>query len=477
MRACAPYSLVLTLWAGSALLIIAACQVDLRDVECTSSLGCPDGFTCFQGRCVQYLEEDVNPSDHGIFDRGRDRRTGDDPRDADDDPPVADTADTDSHGVDAETDESGDVVSDTGDDARRDPDMTVEDVVEDVGEDRPVGEVISVDPITTDPISVDVFTDRSNACSDCTEDRCVSLAGFDCAAIDPRCVPEQFSLNLSTEGDDLKVSFRLVPDGLYIFGTNELPAPHGPEHFSSVAPFYMMTTEVTAAHMQQCVLEDSVTTSGCTAANVYAGSEDNYCTYDRVGWESAPVNCVSWDGANEFCQFLGGRLPTEAEWEKAARGSCALLGSSRECEIAESAPRDNTRFPWGDESPGCGRVCASMMGCGAPARVMPCATADSTHPSSASVYGLVDMVGNVAEWTTDFYKNNVHSTGTLTYCPYVRGGTDLQVVIKGGSFETNKEEDLLISRRDAAPPSTFVPTIGFRCVIDVDEIPIEAAHD
>ena len=440
-------------------LSINACQVRLKSVECTSESDCLVGFTCFQGQCLQTAEEDTRTSDQMVTDLRADG-------DGTDQDQVDLTVD---HGPSDLAVDAVDLPEDLTDlDAETDSDdAVVEDTVEDS---------VTADS-SIDAIIVEVTTDVPAVCSDCSAAECVLRAGFDCRAIPGRCVPEQIQIDISGSGDGLTIPFQLITDGLFVFGTNELAGSAGPAHNTSLGPFYMMSTEVTAAQFHSCVGHSAEVGGGCQVSTLDIGLDENDCTYEREGAASAPINCVNRDGAIEFCEFIGGRLPTEAEWEKAARGSCALLGNNSDCEISESFPRDNTRFPWGDQTPACNQVCANLDTCGSPARSTPCANGSDVRRSGASPYGLVDMAGNVAEWTADFWDDAIHSSGTLTNCPTVRGGTDLRVVVKGGSFLARQDVDLLSSLRTAEWPAHKEPTIGFRCVIDVDNIPLDDGGD
>lgn len=160
----------------------------------------------------------------------------------------------------------------------------------------------------------------------------------------------------------------------------------------------------------------------------------------RPGYEKLPVNLVSWSGATLYCATQGKRLPTEDEWEAAARG------------------RENRRFPWGSTAPSCTGVAipndglveisgACAIGDAVPVRAVGTSAQDVT-PS-----GIRDLGGNVAEWTDSLFVE-----GDRAVRPRAAG---LPRVIKGGSWG----QSLLArtSGRSYAPPFIAGPNLGFRC--------------
>jgi formylglycine-generating enzyme required for sulfatase activity len=173
--------------------------------------------------------------------------------------------------------------------------------------------------------------------------------------------------------------------------------------------FTIDRTEVTQAAYQKCI-------------------EAKICSAPAGGFSPAdaclnPVVNVSWKQAGQYCAWLDKRLPTEAEWEKAARGS------------------DERLFPWGDDAPTC--ELANFEGCG-----LRSAEPVASHPSGASPYGVLDMAGNVREWIFDREESRSRQPK--------RG-------IRGGMF-TDDGMHLRAARRQWGDVSVSDIGIGFRCV-------------
>ncbi|MGE0822245.1 MAG: formylglycine-generating enzyme family protein [Candidatus Binatia bacterium] len=175
---------------------------------------------------------------------------------------------------------------------------------------------------------------------------------------------------------EIKGEMVAVPAGDFFMGCNEKVDNEcfdneKPGRTVNLPAFAIDKTEVTVAAYRQCVEGKECSEEGLERY----GS----CNWGKEGRENHPINCVDWNQAGAFCQWAGKRLPTEAEWEKAARGT------------------DGRKYPWGDEWDGRkANVNGTEDGYEQTAPV-------SSFPTGASPYGALDMAGNVWEWTADWY--------------------------------------------------------------------------
>jgi formylglycine-generating enzyme len=184
-----------------------------------------------------------------------------------------------------------------------------------------------------------------------------------------------------------------------------------------------------------------------------------------AGKDDHPVVQVSWDDAVAYAKWAGKRLPTEAEWEYAARGG-----------------RGNTRYYWGDEFRPGGKYMCNMFTGEFPYKNTAADGFAGVAPVKrfpANGYGLYDMAGNVWQWTADLYRADLHVQAAETKglsCPIVTESYDptravpnqVQRVTKGGSFLCNVSycESYRPTARRGTPPDTGSGHTGFRCVKD-----------
>ncbi|HET8540112.1 MAG TPA: SUMF1/EgtB/PvdO family nonheme iron enzyme [Anaeromyxobacter sp.] len=191
-----------------------------------------------------------------------------------------------------------------------------------------------------------------------------------------------------------------------------------------VRSFCMDRTEVTVDAYASCV-----ELAACSATDLECG---NAATWNRKGHGAHPINCVTWDEAESFCREHGKRLPTEEEWEWAARGGRRAL-----------------TFPWGEEPPA-DRACWDGEGNskGAGERKATCTVGSS--PRSRSADGIQDLAGNVREWT---------STSQERFR-----------VLRGGSWGDSLPEFLSTSFRGWNAPDERMELLGFRCASPIGAV-------
>ena len=151
--------------------------------------------------------------------------------------------------------------------------------------------------------------------------------------------------------------------------------------------------------------------------------------------EELPVVCVSWPAAVDYCEWTGQRLPTEAQWERTARGDT------------------HSRYPWGEAAPTCDH--ARHDGCGEVTRRVDDASI-GTSPTGAR-----DMAGNVWEWVADWYDEEAYGRRRSRYDP--KGPAHGEVrVLRGGSFY-DSASSLRTSYRYGLSPQYGYSNVGFRC--------------
>lgn len=224
-----------------------------------------------------------------------------------------------------------------------------------------------------------------------------------------------------------------VPAGTFLMGADEDESnalrDERPQHIVNIAAFWMDQTEVTNGQYAQCVA------AGKCRIPFSLTSFTRNPYYNVPEFSDYPVVFVSWQDAQDYCQWAGRRLPTEAEWEKAARG------------------QDSRMYPWGS-----GLDCdfANFRDClGDTAEV-------SRYPSSASPYGVLNMAGNVWEWVSDWYSNAYYEIASLDDPLGPQSG--IYKVIRGGSWYDDAIY-LRTSSRYWYYPENARFNVGFRCAI------------
>ncbi|MGI5986358.1 MAG: SUMF1/EgtB/PvdO family nonheme iron enzyme [Oscillospiraceae bacterium] len=221
-----------------------------------------------------------------------------------------------------------------------------------------------------------------------------------------------------------------VPEGTFTMGSNDGYNDERPVREVYLDAYWIDKYEVTNAQYALCV--EAKACDGPIGENSYTRvgyySDSQYANY--------PVVSVDWRRANAYCKWVGGSLPTEAQWEKAARGP------------------DGNKYPWGNESPTCSK--ANYSGCG-----MGDTTEVGSYPEGASVYGAMDMAGNVWEWVNDWYGPYAANQSNNPIGP----STGSWHVIRGGSwYNYYVSGDIRSAYRDRNYPNlSWYVNWGFRC--------------
>lgn len=226
-------------------------------------------------------------------------------------------------------------------------------------------------------------------------------------------------------------SFVYIPSGEFEIGKNSYtPIDHSPVHKVSLSGFWIQQAEVTNQQYAQCVDEGK--------CSVPIQEPDVPYWYEDPYNANHPVVGVTWFQAREYCSYIQSRLPTEAEWEAAARGGNSKI------------------FPWGGDKPNCNYLIFS--GCLQPAEPYDI----GSFINGISDFGLLDMAGNVFEWVEDWYDAGYYSSA-----PYDNPTGPLdgrKKVYRGGSYKSAADE-ITSYLRFSKEPEKQAPDIGFRCVL------------
>ncbi len=211
-----------------------------------------------------------------------------------------------------------------------------------------------------------------------------------------------------------------VPAGEFLMGSEDADAysDEAPENTVYLDAYWMYKYEVTNAQYRVCIEE------GACSGALSSYPENEY-----------PAVYITWYEASDYCEWAGGRLPTEAEWEKAARGE------------------DGRTYPWGEASPNCSLV--QYYDCSGDT------IAVGSLADGASPYGALDMAGNVWEWVADWYDADYYQNSPSQNPTGPASGT--YRVIRGGSW-MNNEWNLRASFRARNYPGHSYSYYGFRCL-------------
>jgi len=217
-----------------------------------------------------------------------------------------------------------------------------------------------------------------------------------------------------------------VPAGSFLMGCNadvddDCDDDEKPQHEVNLSAFSIDRTEVTQDQYAACVGAGACTAPACP----WDCSHGDY-----------PATCLDRGQAESFCNWAGKRLPTEAEWEKAARGTKAL------------------KFPWGNDAADCTRT--NMAGCGE--GPMPV----GSLPDGKSPYGALDMAGNVVEMVSDYYDASYYASSPTDDPTGPDSGT--RYGGRGGGYKSETVWQRA-SKRDWYDPDDQGAALGFRCAL------------
>ncbi len=221
-----------------------------------------------------------------------------------------------------------------------------------------------------------------------------------------------------------------IPEGEFVMGNPNGAINEKPAHSVFVSSFWMDKMEVSNQQYASCVR------AGACTDPIIKKSFKNAAYFDSSEFENFPVIQVTWQQADDYCKWIGGRLPTEAEWEKAAKGP------------------EGTLYPWGNEFIA---EYLNFSGSGI----------NDTQPvdgyeNGISGYGILNLSGNVAEWVLDRYAENWYS---ITNQPQNPTGPEAGTyrILRGGSWLTSQITAQTVNRFQSVPTGAAFDR-GFRCV-------------
>ena len=235
-------------------------------------------------------------------------------------------------------------------------------------------------------------------------------------------------------------TMKVISEGHFVMGSNNGPDDEKPEHLVFVKSFLIDMLAVSNADFAKFLnarglknsLGESFYDDDDRDARIH---QQNSIWHADAGYATHPVNEVSWVGARDYCAWLNKRLPTEAEWEKAARGT------------------DSRKYPWGNSKPNSNRALY-----GAPYNSS--APVDA-FPEGASPYGVLDLSGNQWEWVASAYRPYPYSADDGR-----ENQTSGPVRSTRGGGHDSSEDELTTTQRGrnlSRHPKAGHHNIGFRC--------------
>jgi formylglycine-generating enzyme required for sulfatase activity len=245
-----------------------------------------------------------------------------------------------------------------------------------------------------------------------------------------------------------------VPAGEFIMGSDP-NEPHfwgaeAPRHTIYLDAFWIQRTEVTNGMYLGCAA------AGTCPPPEQSNSNTHPDYFNNPAFAEYPVIYVTYMAAEAYCQWIGGRLPSEAQWEKAARGT------------------DGRLYPWGNQELDSNRANFCDAGCpNTNEEEIETAFNDGyqdaapvgSYPAGASPYGALDMAGNVLEWVADWYAADYYGKSARENPTGPESG--YRHPIRGGSWYSGRG-GLRAAARASLKPDGFYETLGFRCAMDLE---------
>lgn len=221
-----------------------------------------------------------------------------------------------------------------------------------------------------------------------------------------------------------------IPVGEFSMGSTIGTVDEQPVHTVSLGAYWIDRTEVTNAMYTKCV------DAGVCLRPYVFNSNTHYAYYFSALYVDFPVIALKWSSAETYCTWAGRRLPTEAEWEKAAVGT------------------DGRLYPWGNAEPS-----QNLLNFN---RIVNDTTQVGSYSLGASPYGVWDMAGNLNEWVSDWYGETYYASSPATDPNGPEVGQFK--VLRGGSWVSS---EFLVRSADRhwLEPDTREITVGFRCAV------------
>lgn len=251
-----------------------------------------------------------------------------------------------------------------------------------------------------------------------------------------------------------------IPGGPFTMGSNSGDADEAPQHEVMLSAYCIDRIEVRNRDYRLCVEQKKCTPPSKTTS---ASGRLDYYSSNASEWDDYPVIWVNYEQASQYCAWRHQSLPTEAQWEKAARGGHCLSGGTTEsCPPEDVNPYPTRTYPWGEDAPSCELAnfsFSSGKGC-APENLMDTLPVTSLE-QGASPANLLNLAGNVAEWTFDFYSETYYQESGSSLDP--KGPSEGAEVVNRGAFFGASSAELRAANRASWNPTTSNNFLGFRC--------------